>query len=193
MRYAYHNASKEGDLSRILFYSVLLHYLVFYILFGNPFLIQKLPSGGTSLDRFFDVQLLSPPEAVPPGAPKPEAVRLDETRSGTKVSTQETMTEEEFSRLFQVPEGFRKEVAGVAPKPLPLAKNVLNEGINVVDTLTLPPEADQLVVPEKKVKDLPPNVNGPEDCLLKVVGMVCPNGDAACIADYKEFCASLPK
>ncbi len=38
----------------------------------------------------------------------------------------------------------------------------------------------------------PKNINGPEDCLLKVVAQVCPAADLKCMADYHAFCATLP-
>jgi hypothetical protein len=72
----------------------------------------------------------------------------------------------------------------VSDHPLP-------DGINVVDAVNTSSEGGQITIPERTDSVLPPNVDGPEDCLLKVVGMVCPNGDAACIAAYKAFCASL--
>lgn len=188
MRYAYHRTSEEGELPRILFYSVLLHYVVFYIMFGNPLLIRSLSGGGSSAARLFDVQLLSPPQEEQPGAPKPEPVNRNISLGGSQAN----LTDEEISRLFEVPEGFQKgEMRGSAPKPLPVADNALNDGINVVDTVNTSSEGEQIMVPEKTVKELPPNVTGPDDCLLKVVGMVCPNGDAACIAAYKAFCAGL--
>lgn len=188
MRYTYHRASEEGELPRILFYSVLLHYVVFYIMFGNPFLIQSLSGGSSSVVRFFDVQLLSPPQEAPPGAPKPVPVNRNISLGGSQAN----LTDEEISRLFEVPEGFREgESREALARPLPLAENALEDGINVVDKVKSPPEVEQIKVREKTDKALPPNMTGPEDCLLKVVGMVCPNGDAACITAYKAFCASL--
>ncbi|MEO2055812.1 MAG: hypothetical protein ABGX83_11085 [Nitrospira sp.] len=190
MRYACHRTSEEGELPRILFYSVLLHYVVFYIMFGNPFLIQR-PSEGTSPGaRFFDVQLLSPPPQAPPGGPKPVPVNRNISLGGSQVN----LTEAEISRLFEVPEGFRDGKAlPVASKPPSVVDQSLDDGISVVDRVNTPPEAEQISVLKSTTKDLPANVTGPDDCLLKVVGMVCPNGDAACIAAYKEFCASLAK
>jgi len=57
-------------------------------------------------------------------------------------------------------------------------------GVQVVDAVgpVLPPEAR----PKR-----PKNMNGPEDCLLKVVSMICPAADLQCMADYRAFCASL--
>ncbi|WDT80909.1 MAG: hypothetical protein MPW14_03775 [Candidatus Manganitrophus sp.] len=53
-----HQSAKE-DLPRILLYSVMVHYIVFYYLFGNPFLvlIDRKGSGGPSN---LDIELLSP-------------------------------------------------------------------------------------------------------------------------------------
>ena len=58
-------------------------------------------------------------------------------------------------------------------------------GVQVVDAVgpVLPPEARP---------NRPKNMNGPEDCLLKVVLMICPAADLQCMADYRAFCASLP-
>jgi len=189
MRYAYRRTSEEGELPRILFYSVLLHYVVFYIMFGNPFLVQKLPGTPSPGSSIFDVQLSVPPPEPPAGGPKPEPVNRNISLGGSRSD----MTEEEISRLFQAPEGFREGKALGAVSRISVAGNALSDGISFVDTLNPPPEAKQISVPKNTIKDLPANVTGPEDCLLKVVGMVCPNGDAACIAAYKKFCASLAR
>ncbi len=189
MRYAYRRASEEGELPRILFYSVLLHYVVFYIMFGNPFLIERLSGDGLSGGRFFDVQLLSPPEEAPPGAPMPRPVSPETLLLGGNLGD---MSEEAIARLFEVPIGFQDgKVVGAPRRPLTIADAGLDDGISVIKTLNTPSEDEAIIVPEKIVEDLPPNVTGPDDCLLKVVGMVCPNGDAACIASYKAFCAGL--
>ncbi|MDC4224187.1 MAG: hypothetical protein MPW15_08155 [Candidatus Manganitrophus sp.] len=47
--------------------------------------------------------------------------------------------------------------------------------------------------PRKKIRKPPPNMTGPEDCMLKLVGMVCPGGDFDCIQAYKDFCTRLPE
>jgi len=59
-------------------------------------------------------------------------------------------------------------------------------GVQVVDSVgPVPPP------PEARPKR-PKKMSGPEDCLLKVVAMICPAADLQCMADYRAFCASLP-
>jgi len=59
-------------------------------------------------------------------------------------------------------------------------------GVQVVDAVgQVPPP------PEARPKR-PKNMHGPEDCLLKLVSMICPAADLQCMADYRAFCASLP-
>lgn len=60
------------------------------------------------------------------------------------------------------------------------------EGVQVVEAPG--PEPPQPQTRRKSHK----NMTGPEDCLLKVVAMICPAADLQCMADYQTFCASLP-
>lgn len=61
------------------------------------------------------------------------------------------------------------------------------EGIGRVDA---PPPALPASQPHRPP---PKNMTGPQDCLLKVVAMVCPDADLQCLADYKAFCSTLPE
>jgi len=156
----FHQSAKE-DLPRILLYSVMVHYIVFYYLFGNPFLIlinRNLGSGGPSN---LDIELLSPKD-VDEG---------DDPFGGKR----------EFPVFPPEKEEGEIEFRG-GEKPDSLSE----EGMNLVENIAALP-------PPKKIRKPPPNMTGPEDCMLKLVGMVCPNGDFDCIEAYKEFCAKLPE
>ena len=37
----------------------------------------------------------------------------------------------------------------------------------------------------------PKNMDGPDDCLSKVVAKICPSADLQCLADYNAFCAAV--
>ncbi len=63
------------------------------------------------------------------------------------------------------------------------------ERIDLVDSAP-PPASPAAQAVERK---MPRNMTGPEDCLLKVVAMVCPDADLQCIVEYKAFCSTLPE
>ncbi len=158
-----HQSAKE-DLPRIILYSVMLHYIIFYYLFGNPFLVlinRNLGSGGPSN---LDVELLSPAD-VDEG---------DEPFGGKKA--------------FPVfpPEKGEVEEGEIEFRGKERPDDLTEDGINLVENVG--------ALPSKKIiRKPPPNMTGPEDCMLKLVGMVCPNGDFDCIEAYKAFCAKLPE
>lgn len=158
----FHHTAKE-DLPRILLYSVMVHYIVFYYLFGNPFLvlIERKGSGGPSN---LDVELLSPAD-----------VKEGDEPFGGK-------------REFPVfpPEKGEDEGGEVEFREKEKSDDPSEEGINLVENIAAFP-------PSKKIRKPPPNMTGPEDCMLKLVGMVCPNGDFDCIQAYKDFCTRLPE
>jgi hypothetical protein len=158
--------SRDDALSRILFYSVLAHYVIFYLLFGNPFLLQFRRGGEASTDRKLDVELLSPGQInIGGGTPIAEEVNFP------------AFPPEAISDEKEEPASPEQE------EPVPLSE----EGMKTVDQVAPAPPA-----PKKVVRKLPRNMTGPEDCLLKVVAMVCPEGDSQCIAEYQDFCLNLP-
>lgn len=184
------HASQDEPFTRVFFYSVLLHYAIFFIFFGNPFLLkfEDIPEGASG-DKVFDVHLSAFPGAVE-NAPKIESMGLfppEVRRGGGENPLKPAAPEAGPSALAQpdpsaVPnaEGKKRgeQQEGLSPAALKTEGKVFN-----------PDQPVPLVTSQK----LPPNMTGPEDCMIKVVGMVCPNGDAKCIEEYTAFCASLPK
>lgn len=161
-----HYAGKE-DLPRILLYSVMVHYIFFYYLFGNPFFVlinRGLGSGGPGFagQRGLDVELLSPGEVE------------GDVLSGNK-------------RIFPAfpPEEGTDEEDRIERRKAEGTDSLSEEGIHFVEGVA------PLSPPKKKRKLA--ELTGPEDCMLKLVGMVCPNGDFECIEAYKEFCTRLPE
>lgn len=175
-----HHTAKE-DLPRILLYSVMVHYIVFYYLFGNPFLVminRGLGSGGPGFagQQGLDVELLSPSQVGEDGPSAGEGAGRSTNTSAGK-------------RNFPVfpPEEGADEDDQIEARQTENADSLSEDGINLV-------EGVGPVSPPKKTKRKPPaNMTGPEDCMLKLVGMVCPNGDFDCIEAYKEFCLKLPE
>ncbi len=47
------------------------------------------------------------------------------------------------------------------------------------------------VKPPKNPVKPPKNMDGPDDCLSKVVAKICPSADLQCLADYNAFCAAV--
>lgn len=162
------SVSRDEPLSRILFYSVMAHYVIFYFLFGNPFLLQFSRTGEAAIDRKLDVELLSPSQ-VEAGGAKP----LKEDRSNFPAFSPEDGSDDKDA-----------SVSSGQDAPVPLSE----EGMKTVEKV----EPSQ-PAPKKITRKLPRNMTGPEDCLLKVVAMVCPAGDSQCITEYTDFCLNLPK
>jgi len=158
--------SGREDLPRILLYSVLLHYLVLYFMLGNPFLMVINRNGGSSGQAALSVDLLTPGQI--------------EKNSKTGEEGQDP-----YPIVFPPEEGSDEEdrVEAKGSK----ADSLSGDGMNLIEQ-PLPPSAEK-----KKNRKLPPNMTGPQDCMLKLVGMVCPNGDFECIEAYKSFCENLPK
>lgn len=168
-----HPPAKE-DLPRILLYSVMVHYIFFYYLFGNPFLVLINRGPGPGGPEFssqggsgLDVELLSPGD-----------VEVEGERKGFSGG----------KRDFPVfpPEEGTDEEDRIAAAMAERADSLSEEGIHFVEGVA-PPSLP------KKILKPPPNMTGPEDCMLKLVGMVCPNGDFDCIEAYKAFCTRLPE
>lgn len=169
------HTSKDNPLARVLFYSLALHVVLFFIFFGNPFLLHfdDTPEG-YEMEKEFDIELLllpgtdgQPFQIQALGLFPPEV----ESRGDAQV-------------------GLESEVLEISALKPDSAVNTTSDGAQVqtgtIHTRTEPPP---LVTGRK----LPHNMTGLEDCMIKVVGMVCPHGDAKCIMEYKAFCATLPK
>ena len=169
MENRFNHSDRDEPLSRILLYSVVVHYVVFYFLFGNPFLILlNRGGGGGGTDQSLDVELLSP----------------NQVHIGSDGNLIEP--KRDFP-AFPPEEGTDGEERPAPEKadPAPLSEG----GIKTVETVEpLPPSP-----PKKVARKMPRNMTGPEDCMLKVVAMVCPEGDSQCITEYREFCIHLPE
>lgn len=187
MSYLDRHASKNEPFTKVLFYSVLVHYVFFYIFIGNPLLILTFDDPSSIVDHSIDIRLLSIPKMEE--APK-------EIRVPFPIKTGESsQAQANLSPVPAFPEGpvdkfeIGHEITEVeeTASNIPLAADELPDFKEAVSSSTPTEES------KKIVRKLPPNMTGPEDCLLKVVGMVCPSGAVECIAAYKEFCSSLRK
>ncbi len=209
--------SNDDPFARVLFFSVFLHYIIFLILFGNPFLLNwENGRNPPSLDRRFEVHLLNFPgmgDSRSPGAlsrekglkglgSSPENGRHPPKIKMLGLFPQEVSGEEVKNRALKEQDA---EALGNAqrktqnPSEIPDLKfGITNQTLKQkLKTATLNPEGKDLLsdepLPMVTTKKPPPNMTGPADCMIKVVGMVCPNGDPKCIVAYTAFCASLPK
>lgn len=163
-----HQSGRE-DLPRVLFYSVVVHYLFFYFLFGNPFQILTRQNRGVAGQAALDVELLTPSQ-------------IDGDAKLRQAN------EDPYPIVFPPEEGTDDEDR-IKVKEEQKAESVSEEGMNVVESAApLPPSPEK-----KKERKLPPNMTGPQDCMLKLIDMVCPNGDFNCIEAYKTFCENLPR
>ncbi|MFQ5543142.1 MAG: hypothetical protein ACE5FY_02175 [Nitrospiria bacterium] len=169
--------SEESPLSKILFYSVVLHYIMLFALFGNPFFItfDQQPYKPASRNTF-DVDLLTPP---PPGA--------SSKKISARLFPRENLAVTETLAV-------RKEQGNLTKISTAATKDSQPSDERITDIAPLLPEQipSKPIIPKRVVRKLPPNMTGPEDCLLKVVAMVCPNGEFDCITAYKDFCTTLP-
>lgn len=168
MENRFNRSERDEPLSRILLYSVIAHYVVFYFLFGNPFLILLNRGGGGGTGQNLDIELFS-------------LNQVNIASSGNPVEAKRDFP------AFPPEEGAEgDEEPPVPEKADPAALS--EEGIKAVEAVEpLPPPP-----PKRVARKVPRHMTGPEDCMLKVVAMVCPNGDAQCITEYREFCTSLP-
>ncbi|VAX28751.1 hypothetical protein MNBD_NITROSPIRAE01-618 [hydrothermal vent metagenome] len=201
MAFLENHTSKDDPFTRVLFYSVLLHYALFFIFFGNPFLLNlDDTSEGYGMQQGLNIELLHLPgtegEAL---LPKQQALGLfppEVKKASGKDHSGQGLNAEAFhdkpSQITQAPA--RSDMAAFKP-PSPV--NAIGQGkvfrlggAIQHEGLSLPIEEPPPLITSKKP---PPNMTGLEDCMIKVVGMVCPNGDAKCIAEYKTFCATFPK
>ncbi len=219
MPFLHHHNSTDEHLSRVLLFSVMLHYVVFFILFGNPFLLilSDGPEGNES-DKHFEVQLLSQPGLGTTSGKVPVSKDDQSLGKGGLAGLGQFPPKVEALGLFPqevsiegseagTPEGRHSEQPGALPEPfeddptqMPDLKKELEhqtDGADDAKALALKRDGKALLLDEPPplvtTKKPPPNMTGPEDCMIKVVGMVCPDGNAQCITAYKEFCASLPK
>ncbi len=215
--FGHYEDPKDDPIARVLFFSVILHYVVFFIVFGNPLLlILGDPVESAAPDKRFEVQLLSLPgiggvssdanlaeedgllgkggvNALGMFPPKveslglfPQEVSIDgkmdgnsESRDSQQVGAPPVSLSDDPSRMPD----FEKEIIRHRDEGSKQSVALKRDG-----TAMLTDEPIPLVTTKK----LPPNMTGPEDCMIKVVSMVCPDGNAQCITAYKEFCASLP-
>ncbi|HZR46653.1 MAG TPA: hypothetical protein VFA47_08120 [Candidatus Manganitrophaceae bacterium] len=128
--------------------------------------------GEGASDRKLDIQLLSPNQVDIGGAGPSAAGPSKEDRSNFPAFPPEEGSDD------------KNEPAAPKEEPVPLSE----EGMKTVEKVEpVQPE------PKKVTRKLPRNMTGPEDCLLKVVAMVCPAGDSQCISEYTDFCLNLPK
>jgi len=173
--------TRHDPFSKVLFYSVLLHYAIFFIFVGNPFLLLNEKEGSSEGERSMEVRLLSAPKEDGPE----KAVRIPLPKpAGAGQAVQENLALSRESGDINADGDEAK-----APTERPDTARPLHTGDLADLNAVVPPTAPQTKTPRK----LPPNMTGPEDCMLKVVGMVCPSGTAECIEAYKAFCASLPQ
>lgn len=147
----------------------MVHYLFIYFVFGNPLLIRMSPgSGGAHPSAGIDVELLSANQVA------------DNLGVGGDFKKREYP-------IFPPEEG-NDDVDRIDIHETSQVKSVSGDGMKLIESAG--PLPDQ---PQKKARKLPRNMTGPEDCMLKLVGMVCPDGDFKCIQEYKEFCSALPE
>lgn len=198
MTFLGNHASKEDPLARVLLSSVVLHYAIFFILVGNPFLLRFDDSPEKyGVQKHFDVQLLALPGLGGQAFPSQQALALfpPEVESANGGKKGEGLNPEAF---FDKPSQINE-----APKASDMAAFNIDPPVNAVgqgDVLRIgsmqhegKPPLIEKPLPLVTSKKPPLNMTGPADCMIKVVGMVCPNGDAKCITEYKAFCATLPK
>jgi len=185
MPFLSHHALEEEPFSKVLFYSVFIHYMVFFALFGNPFLVLSPPKpGGSSQKKQFSVNLLSLP-----------AGREGEDE-GSFRARHPTMRVEGEAPALEAPESEESRKGRPAPSQeddLKPAPKPLHSEAALAPLETKPTEKPSVAAPKQPPLRMPPSMTGPEDCMLKVVGMVCPNGEVGCIAAYRDFCATLPE
>lgn len=184
MSYLDRHDTRDEPFAKILFYSVLIHYGFLFLFFGNPFLILSFDDEPSNSIQSIDISLLSLPiiEEEEARIPFPK-MHGKPNGAGANLSPLPAFPEGPVDRFeigHEISESEKNE------KNPPLSTD---EVPDLIEAEASSP-ADS---PKEIVRLLPPNMTGPEDCLLKVVGMVCPTGDFECVSAYKEFCASLPE
>jgi len=194
------HVSKEDPLARVLFYSVFLHYALFFIFFGNPFLLNLDDAPEDyGMQKGFDIQLLPLPGVDGEPFPNQQALGLfprEVARASRGEPDGKGLNPEAFydkpSQITQAPKASEMSALNNPRPPVHVAgrgKALRLGPAQFEGKASLSEEPPPRVTSRKP----PPNMTGPEDCMIKVVGMVCPNGDAKCIAEYKAFCATLPR
>ncbi len=164
----------SGDelLPKVLFYSVLLHYALLYLFFGNPFLILIQDDVPLNSPQRFEVKLLNFPMNGSDREKAPERLALShDIARNTETDVIPT------TRLS------RKEQE----------ENFSESAVDQLEDQHKPAKVLPLVTAKKTSPPMPSNMSGPEDCMLKVVGMVCPQGRVGCIKAYIAFCTSLSR
>lgn len=179
MHFSDRHSSEDGLLPKVLFYSVLLHYALVYLFFGNPFLLLNPDDRPAVSAQSFEVKLLNFPKNLPINLPTNSAIN------------------EETEKKALVARALRKEDFNQSPDATDSTRRISDETPNtekVEEALEQPQplQASELATVKKVTVKMPPNMTGPEDCMLKLVGMVCPQGKIGCITAYRDFCASLP-
>ncbi len=190
MRFSNRHASGDELLPKMLFYSVLIHYAFVYLFFGNPFLMLNRDDGPPGSSQSFDIQLLNFPmngggasQALLATVP-PNKEGFDQVSKPTVPTTriqdrnQEEGLDEDLAET-EIDQALNSETVGEAEDQMAVPSKALKPSL--------------LATAKKVVREMPPNMTGPEDCMLKLVGMVCPQGKIGCIRAYRAFCASLPK
>lgn len=171
--------SDDEKLSRILFYSVVFHYIVFFLFFGNPFLIlsEGGKGSGDGGGSNIDVQLLSSSQIGPALS---STLSEPPPLSSSEAEGSGVFDPKNFP-AFRPEEGTEEGTEEISSPPE--SPSTAEAGISM---------AGDAIPPSKPAaRKMPKSMTGPEDCLLKVVGMVCPSGDAECLADYVAFCSTL--
>ena len=158
--------AKRGAAARFVVYSVAIHLTL--ALLGRPLVLTFSPDSKPAPPLQVHLVAAATATATNPSSPGGDGIHPPSAagRTGTAVFPPAPTTEQsDIPRTGQIQEEGRVQVVdSVGPVPPP---------------------------PEARPKR-PKNMSGPEDCLLKVVAMVCPAADLQCMADYRAFCASLP-
>ncbi len=194
--------TEEDPFSKVIFYSVLIHYGIFYLLFGNPFLLLNRDKNDTSTGQNIEVRLLSFPQALEAvqkeGIPFP-IPELGTDSSQEKLALSNNLLEKTHSAggvvLTKIApfKEWKGNIDATGDSELEKAEVLKADSPHEMPDLLEAADTAASNATKKVAQTLPPSMTGPEDCLLKVVGMVCPGGDIECIVAYKEFCASLPE
>jgi len=189
VRFSDRHSSEDEQLPKVLFYSVLLHYTLVYLFFGNPFLLLNRDDEPPGFTQNFEVKLLNfPTSSAMNGSDENKALvarALDKDRFDpvtqatiptTRISGRKESGDLENDEKVEVPNSERD------------TKSEDGSQDPIKDL-----QSPQHVSERNLSPEMPPSMTGPEDCMLKLVGMVCPQGKVGCITAYTAFCASLPK
>lgn len=157
--------AERKRLPKVLLYSGAVHLAVFYLLVGDPFSIFAREKNGPLESKELRVHLLSPSQGK-------EALGRD--------------GEKEDFPVFP-----RDEKGELSDPGESGAQEERKEKEDRIDLVASAPPAST-PAPQAAERKMPRNMTGPQDCMLKVVAMVCPDADLQCLAEYKAFCSALP-